>query len=194
MTTQNLILASSSRYRRKLLEKLHLPFVAEAADIDETAHPGERPERQAVRLAQEKAQALSGRYPHSLIIGSDQVAVLQGRQLTKPGSFAVTMEQLQAVAGQAVEFYTGICLVDSDTGQYECAMDRCTVHFRALTDRQIKRYVQREKPYDCSGGFKSEGLGIALFERITGDDPNALVGLPLIKLVGLLEKFGVSVL
>ncbi len=194
MNTTNLVLASGSRYRQYLLEKLHLPFVACAADIDESPRPGEQPEQLATRLAREKALALCEQYPHSLIIGSDQVAVLHGRQLTKPGSRTACMEQLQAAAGQAVDFYTGISLIDSASGECHGDMDRCTVCFRPLSKRQISRYVDLEKPYDCAGGFKSEGLGIALFERIAGDDPNALVGLPLIKLVSLLEKFNVQVL
>jgi len=194
MTTKNLVLASSSRYRRSLLEKLHLPFIASTADIDETPRPGEQSEQLALRLAREKALALCDQYPHSLIIGSDQVAVLQGRQLTKPGSLVACVEQLQAAAGNAVEFYTGISLVDSATGECRWDVDRCTVYFRPLSKRQIRRYVELEKPCDCAGGFKGEGLGIALFERIAGNDPNALVGLPLIRLVDLLEQFNVQVL
>lgn len=189
-----LILASSSPYRQTLLAKFGLPFEADAPAIAETALAGETPAQLSRRLAEEKARALAGRHPAHLIIGSDQVAMLEGVQLTKPGTPARTAEQLRAASGKSVEFFTGVCVVNSATGEALADMDRTVVHFRRLTDTQIERYVAKERPYDCAGGFKSEGLGIVLFERIEGEDPNALVGLPLIRLARLLEKFGVEIL
>ncbi len=193
-TPRPLILASSSPYRQALLAKLGLPFEAEAPAIDETARADETPIQLADRLAEEKARALGTRYPAHLIIGSDQVAMLGGTQLTKPGNPARTVEQLRAASGKSVEFFTSICVLDSATGEALADMDRTVVHFRPLTDHQIEGYVDKERPFDCAGGFKSEGLGVALLEKIDGEDPNALVGLPLIRLVRLLEKFGVDVL
>lgn len=189
-----LVLASSSRYRQALLAKLGLPFEAAAPSVDETAKPGETPAQLSTRLAEEKAQALAGRYPAHLIVGADQVAMLEGAQLTKPGNFARAVEQLRAASGQRVEFLTSVCLLDSASGRALADTDRTVVHFRPLTDRQIAAYVGKERPYDCAGGFKSEGLGIVLFERIEGEDPNALVGLPLIRLARLLAAFGVEIL
>ncbi|MGR8932896.1 MAG: Maf family protein [Gammaproteobacteria bacterium] len=189
-----LLLASSSPYRRGLLQKLHLDFVADSPEIDEAPFPGEAPEHLATRLSQEKAAALAEKYPEHLIIGSDQVAVLDGKVLPKPGCRANTIAQLAAASGKIVYFYTGICVFDGRSGQFRTDYDRCAVTFKKLSQEQIARYVDCERPFDCAGGFKAESLGIALFERITGDDPNALVGLPLIKLIALLEEFGVKVL
>ncbi len=189
-----LVLASSSPYRKELLAKLGLPFEAASPSIDETAIPGETPICLSRRLAEEKARALSNRFPSHLVIGSDQVAMLEGIQLTKPGNHQRTVAQLRAAAGKAVEFFTSICVLNSTTGEALCDLDRTVVHFRALNDRQIESYVAKERPYDCAGGFKSEGLGIALFDKIEGEDPNALVGLPLIRLVRLLENFGLKIL
>jgi septum formation protein len=177
-----------------LLAKLGLPFEAAAPSIAETAHAGETPAQLSGRLAEEKARALGARYPAHLIVGSDQVAMLEGAQLTKPGNRARTVEQLRAAAGKSVEFFTSVCLLDSATGEALADMDRTVVHFRPLTGSQIEGYADKEQPFDCAGGFKSESLGIALFEKIEGEDPNALVGLPLIRLVRLLEKFGVEIL
>jgi MAF protein len=189
-----LLLASSSAYRQALLAKLGLAFEATSPSIDETPRSGETPIELSQRLAEEKARALAKRYPGHLIIGSDQVAMLEGNQLTKPGDFARTVEQLRAAAGKAVEFFTSVCVLDAATGQALTDMDHTVVYFRPLTARQIESYVAKEQPFDCAGGFKSEGLGIVLFEKIDGEDPNALIGLPLIRLVRLLEKFGVAVL
>lgn len=189
-----LILASSSSYRQALLAKLGLPFEAIAPSIDETAQPGETAIQLSRRLAEEKARALAVRFPSHLIIGSDQVAMLDGIQLGKPGTPAATISQLRAASGKSVEFLTSLCVLDSASGEARIDTDRTIVHFRPLTDRQIESYVDKERPYDCAGGFKSESLGIALFEKIEGEDPNALVGLPLIRLVRLLEKFGAEVL
>lgn len=189
-----LILASSSPYRQALLAKLGLPFEAAAPAIAETARAGETPAQLSKRLAEEKARALAARFPAHLIIGSDQVAMLDGAQLTKPGNHARTVAQLRTASTKAVEFFTSVCVLDSATGEALTDMDRTVVHFRPLTDSQIEGYVDKELPYDCAGGFKSESLGIALLEKIEGEDPNALVGLPLIRLVRLLEKFGVEIL
>lgn len=192
--SRRLVLASSSRYRQALLAKLGLVFEAVAPDIDETPRPAETAAALSARLALEKAQALAGQFPEHLIIGSDQVALLDGLQLGKPGNHAATVAQLQACAGNTVEFLTSVCVLDAATGKALLDTDCTRVRFRALTGPQIERYVQREQPYDCAGGFKSEALGIALLATLETGDPNALVGLPLIRLVRLLEAFGVDVL
>ena len=189
-----LILASSSRYRQELLAKLGLPFAAAAPAIDESARPGETPTALSRRLAEEKARALAERFPAHLIIGSDQVAMLDGVQFGKPGNAERTASQLRAASGKTVEFFTSVCVLDSAKGLARTDIDQTLAHFRTLTDAQIEGYVEKERPFDCAGGFKSEGLGIALLERLETADPNALVGLPLIRLVGLLEKFGVDIL
>jgi len=188
-----LVLASSSSYRKALLDKLGLPYETASPDIDEAPHPAEAPESQARRLATEKARVLAGRFPAHLIIGSDQVAVAAGLRLGKPGSRENAIAQLRASAGKSVVFHTALCVLNSQTGETQVDADRTVVHFRALTDQQIEHYVDREQPLDCAGSFKSEGLGIALFERIEGEDPNALIGLPLIRLIRVLEAFGVRV-
>jgi septum formation protein len=194
MTTPKLVLASSSPYRQNLLKKLGLPFDAVAPGVAETPLDGEAPDALAMRLAEEKAQAVAQRFPDSLVIGSDQVAVLDGEQLTKPMSRDNALNQLRKASGRSVIFYTALCVMNSATGAAKADLDRCTVVFRTLADVQIERYVDRDRPFDCAGGFKAEGLGIVLFERIEGDDPNALVGLPLIRLTRLLEAFGVTVI
>ncbi|GAB4276831.1 MAG: nucleoside triphosphate pyrophosphatase [Methylomicrobium sp.] len=194
MKPNPLILASSSRFRQELLKKLHLNFSAVSPDIDEKPWPHESPQDTAIRLSESKARALFDRYPEHLIIGSDQVAVLNDTRLGKPGNRENTIAQLTACSGNSVTFFTGVALADSSTGTVVSAVDECRVYFRKLTLAQIQRYVDLEKPYDCAGGFKSESLGIALFDKIEGDDPNALIGLPLIKLIGLLTTFGYDVL
>jgi len=191
---RRLILASSSPYRQGLLAKLGREFEAASPAIDETPHAGETPADLCVRLAEEKARALAGRFPSHLIIGSDQVAMLEGAQLTKPGCHANAVAQLRRASGKAVAFYTSVCVLDSASGQILADMDKTVAHFRPLTERQIETYVERDRPFDCAGGFKSESLGIALLEKLETADPNALVGLPLIRLVGLLEKFGEDLL
>lgn len=189
-----IILASGSQYRAELLRKLHLDFISCGSHVDETPLPGESPEPLALRLSQAKAEALSAMYPNHLIIGSDQVAVCGGEFLNKPGDRTQAIRQLKAQSGQTVRFYTGVCVLNSANGQSRSDIDICAVHFKTLSDSQIERYVDLEQPFDCAGSFKSEGLGIALFSRIEGDDPNALIGLPLIKLTGLLARFGVVVI
>jgi MAF protein len=190
----DVVLASSSRYRQTVLAKLGLPFTAAAPDIDESPLPGEAPHALVARLAAAKARALAARFPNHLIIGSDQVAVLDGRMLGKPGTEPAAREQLRIASGRCVEFLTGLCLLDSASGSEHLVVEPFRVHFRTLTETQITHYVDREQPLDCAGSFKSEGLGIALFEKLEGDDPNALIGLPLIRLVRLLEQAGVAVL
>lgn len=189
-----IILASSSPYRRRLLEQIGLAFEWASPDIDEAALLEEAPKMLVQRLAHAKAEALSKRYPQHWIIGSDQAASFEGRILGKPGNIENARKQLQACRGQRVEFLTGLCLLNSHTKKSETIVERFSVVFRDLTDEQIDRYLEREQPFDCAGSFKVEGLGIALFERLEGDDPNALIGLPLIQLVTLLERAGIAVI
>ncbi|MGZ4960180.1 MAG: Maf family protein [Methylomonas sp.] len=189
-----IVLASGSSYRAELLRKLHLDFISCSSNIDESPHDGESAAEQAVRLSEAKACALSADYPQHLIIGSDQVAVCGSQFLNKPGNREQAIRQLKAQSGQTVWFYTGIAVLDSASGRCLSDIDICSVHFKALSDKQIESYVDLEQPFDCAGSFKSEGLGIALFSRIEGGDPNALIGLPLIKLIALLEKFGATIL
>lgn len=189
-----LVLASGSSYRRQLLARLQLQFTATASDVDETPLAGEAPADLTVRLGMAKARALRAEFPEHLIIGSDQTAAVDGAILGKPGSRETAIRQLALQAGRVVTFYTSVCLLDAASGRHWSDLDVCQVHFRPLTPAQIERYVDREQPFDCAGSFKSEGLGIALFEKIVGDDPNALIGLPLIKLTALLQQAGVSVL
>ncbi len=194
MATPNIILASTSPYRRELLGKLGLRFETAAPGVAETPLPGEHPAALARRLAEAKALAVARGFPGSLIVGSDQVAVLDGEQLGKPMHRDNAIAQLRKASGRPVAFYTALCVMDSASLETKTEMDLCRVVFRTLSTDQIERYVDRDRPYDCAGGFKSEGLGIALFERFEGEDPNALVGLPLIRLTRLLEAFGVAVL
>jgi septum formation protein len=187
-----LILASSSPYRRALLQQLRLPFQCAFPHIDEEALPGESPAELALRLAAEKALALRNDFPEALIIGSDQVAECGGRTLGKPGSHAKALEQLQFCQGRRVSFHTAISLLDTASGKQETQLDIFSVYFRALSEAQINRYLQLEKPYDCAGSFKVEGLGITLFEKMEGSDYNSLIGLPLIRLISLLKEFGLD--
>lgn len=188
-----LLLASSSPYRRALLERLRLPFSCAPPDIDETALPGETAEQLVCRLAEAKARALAERYPTHLIIGSDQVAALGPRILGKPHTFERAREQLRAASGNSVTFHTGLCLHNSQSGRTQTARVDFTVHFRPLDDERIKRYLHLEQPYDCAGSFKSEGLGISLFRATEGEDATSLVGLPLIRLVDMLLAEGVQI-
>jgi septum formation protein len=189
-----LVLASSSPYRRQLLERLGLPFSVSSPNIDETAIKEEPANATALRLAEAKARAVVRQYPHDLIIGSDQVAVIGATRLGKPGSLEKAFAQLQLVRRQAVTFHTAICVLDASTGRSQTRAVPTIVHFGDYSDAQAARYLEREQPYDCAGSAKIEGLGIALVERVESDDPTALIGLPLIALVSILESMGVDVL
>lgn len=188
-----LVLASSSTYRRDLLQRLQLPFICESPNIDESPHPGEEATALVQRLATAKACALRKQFLQHLIIGSDQVAVLDGQIIGKPGNAAAAVRQLQVASGRSVVFYTGLCLLDSASKQLQVDCVPFTVHFRELSDSQIKRYVEKEQPFNCAGSFKSEGLGISLFRSTEGEDATALVGLPLIRLCDMLNRAGVAV-
>jgi septum formation protein len=187
-----LILASSSPFRQAVLKKLPLDFKTDTPDVDENPLPDETPEQLVKRLAEAKAQAIAARYPHSLIIGSDQVAVLNGEILGKPGNHDNAIIQLRKASGQQVIFQTGLCLLNTDTGKTQVSCVPFKVQFRPLSNEQIERYLDYEKPYNSAGSFKSEGLGITLFESLQGDDPNTLIGLPLIELVRMLENEGIT--
>lgn len=188
-----LILASSSPYRRELLSRLGIPFDTVSPDIDETALTGEAPEATALRLARAKAQAVAARAPGSVVIGSDQVATLDGAQIGKPGNHSLALAQLQAMRGRRVIFHTALCLWDSRDGAAlpeQSENVQVFVRFRDLPDAELDAYLHIEQPYDCAGSAKNEGLGIALLERIDSSDPTALTGLPLIALTGMLRRAG----
>ena len=189
-----LVLASTSPYRKILLERLGLHFETAAPRTDETALVNETPEALVTRLAEAKARAIAAEYPDALIIGSDQVAVLDDAILGKPGDHETATQQLRNASGREVKFLTGLCLLNTKTNQAHVKLVPFSVVFRSLSESQIQFYLEQEKPYDCAGSFKSEGLGISLFERLDGDDPNALIGLPLIELIQLLSVEGVDVL
>lgn len=192
---RQLVLASTSPYRRQLLGQLQVPFVAAAPDYEETIDTSLAPELLVRHLALGKAQSLVTAYPDALIIGSDQVfADQRGRAIGKPGDFKTAFSQLKQMAGRTHTFYTGLALVDSRNGQILSDCADYSVTFRPLSEQQIRSYLQREQPYDCAGAFKIEGLGIALMAKMAGDDYNALIGLPLIKLVGMLQQSGVDIL
>jgi len=191
---KKLILASSSIDRKNLLQKLKLEFISVAPDINEQPKRNEHPRELVLRLAKEKAHALKSDYPNHLIISSDQVASFDNHIPGKPGSYSNTVKQLKRQSGKAVNFYTSICVLDTDSGVYYIDIDLCTAYFKELSEQQITHYVKSDTPFNCAGGFKSEGLGISLFNKITGEDPNALIGLPLIKLIKILEKFDVYVI
>ena len=194
LLTLNLILASTSKYRRELLERLQLPFQTAKPDVDESPLPGEGAESIATRLSEAKAKAVAAQYPNALIIGSDQVAAVEGRILGKPGTHDKAVEQLRFLSGRTVDFLTGICLHNSTTGQSAGRLVPCRVGFRKLDEQTIERYLRKEQPYDCAASAKAEALGIALLTGIHGEDPSALIGLPLIALVDLLQEQGVSVI
>ncbi|MFZ4967607.1 Maf family protein [Pseudomonas sp. Mn2068] len=188
-----LLLASSSVYRRELLDRLRLPFTCSSPDIDESYQPGESAEALVRRLAEEKARALSASHPRHLIIGSDQVAVLDGRIIGKPHTFDKAREQLLAASGARVTFLTGLALLNSQSGHCQVDCVPFTVHMRQLDPERIERYLRAEQPYDCAGSFKAEGLGVSLFQRTEGPDATSLVGLPLIRLVDMLLAEGVEI-
>lgn len=191
---RTLVLASTSPYRQELLTRLGLPFETASPEIDESRHEGEDPEEFVQRLSLAKAKAVAGKYPDALIIGSDQVATLDGTILGKPGTHERAMKQLKAASGRSVTFLTGLSLYDSATGRSHTVCEPFRVKFRPLTEEEIDDYLRREEPYDCAGSFKSEGLGIALFSLTDGEDPNSLIGLPLIQLVSMLLENGIHVL
>jgi len=197
-TTHNparpLVLASTSRYRRELLARLALPFDVAAPGVDETPVPGEAPAATALRLSEAKARAIAAKRSPALVIGSDQVADLDGESIGKPGSYENAVAQLRRLSGRTVIFHTGVALCDAESGRCGARIVDVTSTFRTLTDVEIDRYLRREQPFDCAGSVRSEALGIALFERITSDDPSALIGLPLIALSDLLRAEGVDVL
>ena len=184
----NLILASTSPWRRALLEKLAMPFECAAPEVDETPMPAESPRHLVTRLAQEKAQSLAHRFPAHLIIGSDQVCVLDGEITGKPLTEEKACQQLAKASGNIITFYTGLALYNSATGHLQTEVEPFDVHFRHISETEIEDYVRKERPLHCAGSFKSEGLGIALFERLEGRDPNTLIGLPLIALCQMLRR------
>jgi septum formation protein len=191
---RSLVLGSTSRYRRELLERLRVPFTVAAPDVDETPLPGELPLALAQRLALAKAQAVAAKFPQAVVIGSDQVADLHGEPLGKPGTHARATEQLRRMRGQVVVFQTALAVVCQETGFVQQDIAAVRVLFRDLSDAEIEAYLIAEEPYDCAGSAKSEGLGIALLERIDNDDPTALIGLPLIRTARMIRAAGVKLL
>lgn len=192
MTTPRLVLGSTSRYRADLLRRLTSDFEQRSPGTDETALAGEAPAARALRLAIAKAEAAADGCSHALVIGSDQVAELDGRLLDKPGTATSALAQLAASSARTVQFHTALCLLDTRDGQRHTHVDHTHVHFRQLNDTEIARYVEREQPLDCAGSFKCEGLGISLFEYIDNRDPTALIGLPLIALARMLRDCGLN--
>ena|SRR6218665_220937 len=187
-----LILGSTSRYRRELLERLRLPFAVHGPEVDETPRPGEAPAALATRLALAKAQTVASRHPQAVVIGSDQVADLNGKPIGKPGTHERARAQLRAMSGQAVVFQTAVAVVCTDSGFTAQDLAPVKVQFRDLSDAEIETYLLAEQPYDCAGSAKSEGLGISLLAAIESDDPTALIGLPLIRTCALLRKAGID--
>ncbi len=189
-----IILGSTSPYRKELLRRLGLAFESEAPDIDETRLTDEMPQALVARLAEEKAKAVADSHANALIIGSDQVAVLNNEVLGKPGNHEKAVAQLEKASGETVTFYTGLCLYNTATKNLQLDVVPFNVVFRKLTRDQIEQYLKVEQPYNCAGSFKSEGLGVVLFERLEGEDPSALIGLPLIRLCRMLEQEGVKII
>lgn len=189
----SLVLASTSRYRRELLSRLHLPFQVAAPGVDESPRPGEAPDALVRRLAEAKARAAVPAHPQALIIGSDQVAVLDGNVLGKPGGRPQAVAQLSRASGRRVTFLTALCLLDAGAGRATTDVVPFSVVFRSLSGVEIERYVEREQPFDSAGAFRSEGLGIALVARFEGEDPTALVGLPLIRLTEMLREAQIDI-
>jgi len=193
MQNYQLVLASTSPFRQQLLKKLDIPFITAQPNCDETPHTNESPEALVQRLAEQKARSCVVKTP-SLVVGSDQVCVIDGQIVGKPHTKQKAVEQLMSQSGKAITFYTGLALYNSETQKSQVTLDTFTVHFRQLKQQMVERYVEKEMPLNCAGSFKSEGLGIALFDKLEGDDPNTLVGLPLIKLIQLLENESFTVL
>jgi len=193
MITPPLVLASTSIYRKSILEKLSLPFITAPPNTDETAFQNEKPEDLVLRLANEKAQSIRSTHPNHLIIASDQVAALEdGTILTKPHTHENAIKQLQTCSGHSVRFLTGLSLLNTSTNNQQTIIEPFNVKFRTLSLSEIDNYLRIEKPYDCAGSFKVEGMGICLFEKLSGDDFNSLIGLPLIRLLTLLRNEGVN--
>ena len=193
-THRKLILGSTSPYRRELLERLRIPFDVAAPAVDETPQPHETPQQLACRLAMSKARAVAAQFPDCVVIGSDQVAELDGQALGKPGHHARALAQLQQMSGKTLNYQTAVAVVCLETGFAQMDLAQVKVKFRPLSDTQIEAYLRAETPYDCAGSAKSEGLGIALLEAIENDDPTALVGLPLIRTCRMIEAAGIKVL
>ena len=191
---KTLVLGSTSPFRKSILEKLNLAFECAKPNIDETALANETSQALVERLAIEKAKAVAGEYPNALIIGSDQVAVCEGEILGKPHNFENGVIQLTKFSNKAVSFYTGLCVFDSSSNTVKSLVEPFVVHFNKLSQSEIENYLKAEQPYNCAGSFKSEGLGICLFKKLEGDDPNTLIGLPLIQLVALLKQHGLDTL
>lgn len=193
MAQPKLILGSSSPFRKTLLERLQLPFEVANPNIDETPLDGETPVALVERLAIEKAQAVAAEHANSLVIGSDQVALHGTEIVGKPHTHERAIEQLRAASGKEIRLFTGLALVNSKTGSVQSEVVPYTVHFKTLSDSVIESYLRKEQPYNCAGSVRSEGLGIALLERFEGDDPNTLIGLPLIRVIAMLEQENFSV-
>jgi MAF protein len=191
---KTLVLGSTSPFRKSILEKLNLTFECAKPNVDETALDNEAPQALVERLAIEKAKAVAKEFPNALIIGSDQVAVCHGEILGKPHNFENGVKQLSMFSNETVTFYTGLCVYDSESRLVTSLVEPFVVHFNALSRSEIESYLKAEQPYNCAGSFKSEGLGICLFKKLEGDDPNTLIGLPLIRLVGLLKQHGLDTL
>jgi septum formation protein len=191
---QQLILGSSSPFRAQLLDKLQLNYITFSPDIDESSQSGETPEHLVKRLSEQKALAVAQQFGTGLIIASDQVAIVDGNILGKPGNHENAINQLSSVSGKTVRFLTGLALYNAQSNKMQSLVEHFDVSFRELTSQQIDFYLKQEKPYNCAGSFKSEGFGISLFSRLQGDDPNTLIGLPLIKLIDFLANEGVFVL
>lgn len=189
--TRTLILGSTSRYRRELLERLRLPFEVTAPEVDETPLPGESPRELALRLAAAKARAVARMHPGAVVIGSDQVADLDGKPLGKPGNHERAVAQLREMRGHAMVFHTAVSVVCLESGFSQIDLAQVHVRFRHLSDEEIERYLRAEQPYDCAGSAKSEGLGISLLDAIDSGDPTALIGLPLIRTCQMLRAAGI---
>ena len=189
-----IILASSSPFRKELLERLNLPFECHSPEVDESMQSGEIAEAYVCRLARQKAQTIANQFPEAVIIGSDQCALLDDQILGKPGDHNNALKQLKAAQGKSVIFHTGLCVMQVSSGFSETDDIQFQVKFRNLNNQQLSHYLEVEQPYQCAGSFKSEGYGAALLDHMQGDDPTALIGLPLIRLVGMLENAGITII
>ena len=194
MSNQQLVLASSSPFRKELLGRLMMPFDICSPDIDETPFENETPQQLVERLATEKAKAVADQYPKALIIGSDQVALHGNKIVGKPHTHDVAVQQLKEASAKSIKLFTGLSLYNAKTDSLQSLVEPFTVHFRSLSDDTIERYLRKEKPYNCAGSVRSEGLGVTLIERYEGNDPAALIGLPLIQLISMLNNEGFEIL